>query len=132
MELLLILIIFCISITVGLLIKHRAGIEWASIIASASAFVGSNIIALKVASTGIYAPFLFFYVDSLGAILMLIISLVGFVTTIYSVQYLRQETIKQIIGFRRVRQFFILLNIFFAAMFLSISASSPIFTWVFI
>src|ERR1035437_4712497 len=62
--------------------------------------------------------------------MILIVSFIGFFTIIYSIQYLRKETTKNIIGFTRVKQYFILLNLFLVAMFLSISASNPIFAWI--
>ena len=130
MELLFIITTFVISTFIILLIKHRGTIEFFSIFASAIAFFGSIIIALKVSSSGIYSPFAFFSVDSLGAIIMLIIGLIEFATTIYSIQYLLQETAKNIIGFTRVKQYFILLNLFLLAMFLAITSSSPIFAWI--
>jgi len=63
---------------------------------------------------------------------MLIIGLICLATTIYSVEYLRQETSKNIIGFTRVKQYFILLNLFLMSMFLAASANNPIFAWIFI
>jgi len=63
---------------------------------------------------------------------MLIIGLICLATTIYSVEYLRQETSKNSIGFTRVKQYFILLNLFLMSMFLAASANNPIFAWIFI
>jgi hydrogenase-4 component F len=130
MELLFILTSFFISALIGISIRHRRIIEASSIAASAVAFVESITVSLKVASSGSYAPFTFFSVDALGAIVMLIIACVGLAVTVYSVEYLRQETAKNIIGFTRVRQYFVLLDLFIAAMFLAITASSPIVTWI--
>lgn len=114
----------------GLLTRRRVLIECASIIASAIMFVGSVIIALKVASLGDYSPLPIFSVDALGAILLLVISCVGFLVAIYSTAYLRKETAKNIIGFNRVKQYFILFNLFLLAMTLATVANSPIFAWI--
>src|ERR1035437_10116211 len=62
--------------------------------------------------------------------MILIVSFIGFFTIIYSIQYLRKETTKNIIGFTRVKQYFILLNLFLAAMFLAVTAGNPIFAWI--
>jgi len=105
-------------------------IELFSIIASSVVLFESIVVALKVSVSGVYSPFVFFSVDSLGAIVMLIIACIGFATTIYSIRYLQQETAKGIIGFTRVRQYFVLLNIFLAAMFLAVTASNPVFAWI--
>jgi len=115
---------------ISILLKRRVLIEVFSCIASAIAFGGSVVIALEVSSTGVYSSWKFFSVDSLGAIIMLIIGLIGFVATVYSVVYLRQETAKKIIGFTRVKQNFILLDIFLAAMFLAVMANNPIVAWI--
>lgn len=130
MELIFIITSFFMASLIGLLARRREIIEIVSIIASVVAFVGSILVALKVASSGTYTPFLFFSVDALGAIIMLIIAFAGLSTIAYSIPYLRQETTKNIIGFIKVKQYFVLLDLFLAAMFLAISSSSPIFTWI--
>ena len=130
MEILFIITTLIIVALLNVFIKRRLVIEFFSIIASSLALFESIVVAVKVSTAGVYAPFVFFSVDSLGAIVMLIIACVGFITTIYSVQYLRQETAKGIIGFTRVRQYFVLLNIFLAAMFLAVTASNPVFAWI--
>ena len=130
MELLIILTSLFTAALIGISVRHRRIIETASVVASAVSFAASVAVALKVASSGSYAPYSFFYVDALGAIVMLIIAFVGFAVTVYSVAYLRQETAKKIIGFTRVKQYFVLLDLFIAAMFLAVTASSPIVTWI--
>lgn len=132
MELLIILITGIVTALVSILFKHRGSIELLSLGASLTGLVGSIAIALKVSSSGVYAPYVFFSIDSLGAIVILIIGLIGFGTTVYSVQYLREETKKEIIGFTRVKQYFILMNLFSVAMYLAVAANNPIFAWIFI
>lgn len=130
MELIIIFTSILISTTISLFAKRRCIIEFVSVIVSMVVFSESVIVAVKVAATGIYSPHQFFSVDALGAIAMLIIALVGLAVIIYSVAYLREETGKQIVGFKRVKQYFILLNLFLAAMFLAATASNPIFAWI--
>lgn len=130
MELIIIFTSILITTTISLFAKRRGIIEFVSVIVSMVVFSESLIVAVKVAATGIYSPDQFFSVDALGAIAMLIIALVGLAVTIYSVAYLREETGKQIVGFKRVKQYFVLLNLFIAAMFLAATASNPIFTWI--
>ncbi len=130
MEIIFIITTLIITALLNILIKRRFVIEFFSIIASSVALFESIVVALKVSTAGVYSPFVFFSVDSLGAIVMLIVACVGFITTIYSVPYLRQETAKGIIGFTRVKQYFALLNIFLAAMFLAITANSLVFAWI--
>jgi len=130
MEILFIITTLIIVALLNVFIKRRSVIELFSIIASSVVLVESIVVALKVSVSGVYSPFVFFSVDSLGAIVMLIIACIGFATTIYSIRYLQQETAKGIIGFTRVRQYFVLLNIFLAAMFLAVTASNPVFAWI--
>lgn len=130
MELLAIIIALSIATISSLVLKRRVLIEAVTITASSVALVSSILIALKVSSDGVYKLSSFFTVDALSAIVMIVIGFIGFAATIYSLQYLRQETSKEIIGFTRVKQYFVLLNLFLMAMFLAISASSPIFAWI--
>lgn len=131
MIILFILISFFIAAVIGFIFKNKIIVlEFASVAASIIALVGAIVVALDVSASGIYSPFSFFYVDSLGAIIMLIIAFVGLASTVYSVQYLRQEMAKNIIGLTRVRQYFILLNFFIVAMFLATTVNSPVFAWI--
>lgn len=68
--------------------------------------------------------------DGLSAYMLLLIALVGFFVSLYSVGYLRTEVGKGIIGPRRVRQFFILLELFLFAMYLAVATVNPIVTWI--
>lgn len=71
-----------------------------------------------------------FSLDPLGAFLTLIVALVGFFASWYSVGYLRAEVAKEIIGPHRVRQYFLSLKLFFFAMFLAVATTSPIVMWI--
>lgn len=132
MEMIIILTFILIAIAVSIFVKNRGLIEFVSVVASFVSLVEAGRIAVKVANAGVYNSYPIFSVDAFGAIVMLIIAVIGFVSMIYSVAYLREETKKQIIGFTRVKQFFILLNFFLAAMFLAAASSNPVFAWIFI
>ena len=86
MEILFIITILIITALLNMLIKRRFAIEFFSILASSITLFESIAVALKVSAFGVYSPFVFFSVDSLGAIVMLIIACVGFIATIYSIQ----------------------------------------------
>lgn len=132
MEFIFIFTFFIFAIVSSILFKNRKSIELVSIIASINAFFWSFVIALKVARLEVYSPYTFLSVDSLGTIIMLIVATVALAATAYSVIYLRIEMQKNIIGFSRVKQYFILLNIFCLVMFLAIASNNPIMTWIFI
>ncbi len=130
MELVIILTAVSAAFIVCLLARRRGLIESVSVSASLAVFACSVVIAFKVAATGTYAPYPFIAIDALGAIAALIIALVGLAATIYSVVYLREETAKQIVGFTRVKQYFILLGLFLTAMLLAVITSNPIVAWI--
>src|SRR3989344_4186655 len=130
MELIFIISILIISSLINILFKKRIFIECVSVISVFTTLVLSTVGAIKVANFGFYNPFPFFYIDALGAIMILLVSFIGFFTVVYSIQYLRKETAKNIIGFTRTKQYLILLSLFLTAMFLAISASNPIFVWI--
>ena len=130
MELVVILASLFIAAGVCLLVGKRVIIEYTSVIASIIAFIGSILITYRVTKTGPYSPYLFFSVDALGVIIMLIISVVGLATMFYSIQYLRDEVRKKIIDFRNIKLYYVFLDLFLAAMFLAVISSNPVFTWI--
>lgn len=71
-----------------------------------------------------------FAADALSALILLLIGIVGATATAYSIGYLRAEQRKEIIGFRRVRQYFTLLHLFLLAMFAAVLTTSPVVTWI--
>ena len=130
MEFITIFTIISLSTVFCLVLKNRRLIEFVSVTAFLAVFVLAVSVAVRVSVAGVYTPNKYFSLDSLGSIVMLLISLVGLMAVIYSVKYLRAETAKQIIGFTRVKQYFIFLNLFSLAMFFAITSSSPIFAWI--
>jgi len=132
MEILITIFLLFIAALLGVITRRRNVIEGFTVIASCIVIICSFTIAFNVANNGQYQPYPFFYVDSLGAILIMIIGVIGLATTIYSIPYLRKETEKGIIGLTRVRQYYTLLNAFILMMYLAITSSSPIFFWIFL
>ena len=130
MAILIIIISLLTAVVISLISKRRAVIEYASVAALFIVFVSAISIGLKVVSSGSYGFSQYFSVDAFGAIVIIIISLIGFVSCAYSVSYLREETTKQIIGFQKVKQYFILFNLFILAMFFAAITSNPIIMWI--
>ncbi|HEY3296115.1 MAG TPA: proton-conducting transporter membrane subunit [bacterium] len=69
-------------------------------------------------------------VDALGTIVLLTVAVVGVAAAFYSMGYLREEVRKQIIGLRRVKQYFVLFHLFLMAMFFAVSTVNPIMMWI--
>src|SRR3990172_6814995 len=110
--------------------SKRKACETATIIAGAVALAAALFSAQKVSSEGTYSPNDYFSIDALGAIIIVLIAFIGFIAALYSMAYLRRETEKGIIGFEKARLYFILFNLFIAAMFLAASTSNPIIMWI--
>src|SRR3989338_7308303 len=102
MELPIIFGAFILAIASILLVKRKGAIEFVSVAAPVIALVLSVIIAFNVASFGEYNPSTFFSVGPFGALMMLVIGIVGCATALYSVFYLREEMARGIIGCRAV------------------------------
>ncbi|OHA66854.1 MAG: hypothetical protein A3E07_03665 [Candidatus Wildermuthbacteria bacterium RIFCSPHIGHO2_12_FULL_45_9] len=113
-------------------LKNRRMIEYLSVAASAVSLCFAVLIALQVSRRGLYQVSEFFSLDPFACIVVLLAAFVGFFSVLYAVGYLRAETAKGIIGFRRVRQCFVLMSLFIAAMFLGAFSTNPILTWIFI
>ncbi len=71
-----------------------------------------------------------FRLDPLGAWFLLIVSGIGLFAAFHSVGYLREETKKGIIGLARVRQYYLLFELFLFAMLVAVLADYPILLWI--
>lgn len=131
MLILILLITPILATLIALIIKAKLkAIERLAFISAGLQLVISLIIAKLVVQTGAYGFLPYFQVDSLTAILITVTSLVGFAAVAYNVGYVRQEIKKEIIGLRRARQSYFLISLFLLAMFLAITTTSPIITWI--
>lgn len=132
MILALVLIPLLTALLVFLLPLKKTRFMEAGVIMAAGAELALAIsfVASATAGTLTKSASSFLALDSLSVYLALLIALVGFFISLYSVGYLRAEVAKEIIGPRRVRQFFILLELFLFAMYLAVSTTNPIITWI--
>ncbi len=103
-----------------LIAAMAAPIELGSLIMSAISVLGQKS----------YSFGSFLSLDPLGTIVLSTIVVVGFAASYYSIGYLRREVQKEIIGFRRVRQYFVLFHLFLLAMFFAVTTTNPILTWL--
>jgi hydrogenase-4 component F len=110
--------------------KKMLPLELVAAVAAPIEFSAIAMIVTEVFRQGRYAYGTYLAVDALGAIVLLTVGLVGTAAAIYSIGYLREEVRKQIVGFSRVRQYFILFHLFLAAMFFAVLTLSPIGMWI--
>ncbi|MBI4272620.1 hydrogenase 4 subunit F [Candidatus Uhrbacteria bacterium] len=84
----------------------------------------------RVANDGTITQASLLTLDSLGALCICVVALIGCVVAIYSVGYLREEMKRGIIGMRRIRQFYIFFHLLLFSMFAAILTTHPIFIWI--
>ena len=131
MALFLILIVPIIAAFLSCLIRKNLRLFGAvAVSASLLELVAVFLMVMPVLNNGFYKLNGHFSVDALGLILAGLLAIVGVAASWYSTGYLKIEVEKKIIGFGRVRQYFILLHLFILAMFFAIVTTSPIFMWI--
>src|SRR6185369_5599001 len=104
--------------------KHLKIIERGVIVSSFLQLGFILFIIPSVLSRGSITGSALFSIDALGAFLALVIALIGFFTSLYSIGYFRAEVAKEIVGPTRVRQFFL------CAMLLAVSTINPVVMWI--
>jgi hydrogenase-4 component F len=124
-------LIFCPIVASILLLSARriAIFETICLLSAALEWLAGMFVAGAVLQFGSYSSNAYFSLDSLSALILLTTLTVGLFASFYSIGYLRAEFAKQIIGLSRVKQFFILLELFIGTMVLAITTSNPIIMW---
>ncbi|MDR4503545.1 MAG: hydrogenase 4 subunit F [Candidatus Scalindua sp.] len=121
----------CLAAMFSVFVQKRTGlIERFTFIASVIELSAGLSIVTFVQPGKPYSLTSCFSVDALGAILILMITVIGLFVSWYSISYLRYEVTGQVIGFSRVRQYYIFLNLFLMAMLLAVTTTSPIIMWI--
>lgn len=130
MFILILVILPIIAILTSILGRKKLLVsETVSFISALLQVFASFYIAYQVLQNSSYDYSPIFRVDSLGAIFIVITSVVGLASVAYNIGYVREEVRRQII-FNRARQSYILINLFLAAMFFAITVANPILTWI--
>lgn len=131
MDLFLIITLPIIAFLASFLVKKSLrALGYIAACASFFELLATLTVVISIIRNGIYSLDGYLSVDALGAVLMMILAIVGAMASWYSVGYLKIEVNKKIIGFSRVRQYFILLHLFILAMFFAIMTTNPIFMWI--
>jgi hydrogenase-4 component F len=110
--------------------ERQRTIEYSAVGASVIECILALAIAASILRGETGPSSVLFATDALGAFFLLFSSAVGIAAAIHSVGHLREEAHKGIIGFRRIREYFVLFHLFFFAMYLASATSSPIIVWV--
>jgi len=110
--------------------KNRLFIESFTMVSSIIEILAGIMIIGEVVKNGHYSSGPYFSVDAFGAILIMILITVASAASVYSVKFLREEVAREFIGFRRLKQHYVLFNLFIAAILLAVSTTNPIIMWV--
>lgn len=104
--------------------------ETIAVCATVLEVVWSIMLAMRTLEEGVVRSTVFFETDALGAFVALFAAIVGCAASIHAVDYLREEARKGFIGFRRVRQHYVLFHFFLFAMFVAVTTGSPLLMWI--
>lgn len=70
-----------------------------------------------------------FHMDALGSIFVLLIGVIGFITGLFSVPYIRGDVEEGTMGAERVKQYYALFSLFVFTMLLACLSNNIILTW---
>ncbi len=110
--------------------KKTASLGLIALCASVIELAAMFVVVAGVIDNGVYQVDDYFSVEALGAILLALLAVVAAMASWYSIGYLETEVAKKIIGWSRVRQYFVLLHQFILAMFFAIVTTNPILMWI--
>ncbi|MHB9098959.1 MAG: hypothetical protein ACYC5X_14175, partial [Syntrophales bacterium] len=131
MALLILILIPLIAAFASLAVRRGVRpLELITTVAAPGEFAAVVIAATSVFYDGRYRYGSYLSVEALGIVVLITVALVGFASSAYSIGYLRREVAKEIIGFRRVKQYFVLFHLFLMAMFYAVITVNPILMWI--
>lgn len=101
-----------------------------TVVILASAIIASMVV-VQVFQTGpVSALGGWLYVDSLGIVFVGLIGIIGLLTGLYSLPYIRHELVERKIDPRRVRTYYAFFSLFMFTMFLAATSNNIIMMWV--
>lgn len=131
MEFLILLITPLVAALLCIAVRERRWIiEAVTLLAAAIEATTATMLVGNVIARGSYVSGAYFALDALSAVFLSIVTLVGCAAAVHAVGYLRAETQKEVIGFRRVRQFYALFHLFLMSMFAAVVVTHPVLMWV--
>lgn len=105
-------------------------VEIATVVATSIEVALCILLITEVLENGTVRASVFFEADALGVFVGFFAALVGFAASVHAVSYLREEMRKGFIGFRRVKQHYVLFHLFLFAMFGAVLTGSPLLMWI--
>lgn len=130
----LLLLLFISPITAALLSlivnKQRKMLEMIAVASVGIELITAALLVLTVVNQSTYSLTQVFLLQSFEVLLIAITAIVGFIATLHSVGYLRGEQLKEMVGFKRIKQYYILMNLFLFFMYVAIATTNPIVMWI--
>ncbi|MDO8269724.1 MAG: proton-conducting transporter membrane subunit [Candidatus Levybacteria bacterium] len=131
MLLLLLLISPIVAVSLSYLVKkQKTLLENIAISSVGIQLIAAISIIVSVINEGAYTLNNAFSVSSFEALILLVTTIVGTVAMLHSVGYLRGEQAKKMIDFKRIKECYILLNLFLFCMYVAITTTNPIVMWI--
>ncbi len=93
-------------------------------------FSGLNLIKNILSNTRIIAFNNFFYLDALSGLMILLITLVGAVASLYSIGYMTNEVEEKIHNIWKLKGYYVLLNLLVFTMLLTVMVNSIGIIWI--
>lgn len=126
-----ILIIPFFAALASFFLQNRRNIEILNVAAQA-VLVGLSAAVIAAVSEGVvlFSPGKLLMADALSAYLVGVVNLVGFIAVLYSIGYIGEELKNGIIGMRRFRQYYALVQLFIFTMMLALLSDNLAMMWV--
>jgi hydrogenase-4 component F len=115
------------SLVFGRNVRH---LEKIVIVSSAVILLAAGLAFFNFLSNGQVKFTWLFSLDALGVLFFCLIAIIGAAASLYSIGYLRAESIKGYVTEERVKIFYILLHLFLLAMFTAVSVDNPVIAWI--
>lgn len=120
-----------LSIILSLLARRqRKLLELIAVSSSVVTCIAGLGIVNTVVTSHTYNMLPYFSIGAMGALILGITVITGAVAICHSVGYLREEEKKHMIGFTRIKQYYLLLQLFLICMFVSVITTNPIVMWI--
>lgn len=110
--------------------KQRKFLEIIAVLSATIELSAGLFIILRIITEKTYNIYPIFSINALEGLILGIIILVSFTATLHSVGYIRAEQAKGMIGFKRVREYYVLMRLFIVCMFFAIATTNPILMWI--
>jgi hydrogenase-4 component F len=124
-----ILIIPLVVAMACLFLPHRRPIEVAALLGSVALFAVALILSTDVFSNG-PVQYSLWYVDQLSAFMLVIITFVALMVTIYSISYIGHDYEEKEIDHRQFRSYYIITQLFLLTMLLVVVCNNLGIMWV--